>query len=351
MPPPRGAPPSRPASPARRSAAPRTWWCRRRRSGRSVASSWSHPVGTSSDGSARSGRRLARPASTVGDGAQRVGDERAVVVVVDRAVVLGERHLDRLAAARPTSSGVTKDGSQPSASRPTRRSSDGAMPPSHTSSGLLSRLGQHAQAVVVEAGAVVRERSRRSSAARITCSDSSNRRPARCARRRTPAARAGRRRRARTPAAVGRCESRSRVASSLASTTGLRPGSTITLMPNFSFVVRPAANAIATSGSGASPPMRSLSHRLSNRSRSSVSTTVAEAAVVQPGADAEAVADAHLHDAPGDPERWSSSTSAVASGIEANGEWSVSRVSTAVHRAAMICWWTGGPAGRAVQHT
>ena len=63
------------------------------------------------------------------------------------------------------------------------------------------------------------------------------------------------------------------VAISLASTIGLRPGSTSTLMPNFSRVVRPAANDIATTGSGASPVIRSDSHRLSKRSRSTMSTT------------------------------------------------------------------------------
>ena len=38
-------------------------------------------------------------------------------------------------------------------------------------------------------------------------------------------------------------------------------------------MVRAAANDIATSGSGASPPILSLSHRLSKRSRSRASTT------------------------------------------------------------------------------
>ncbi len=64
------------------------------------------------------------------------------------------------------------------------------------------------------------------------------------------------------------------VASSLASTTGLRPGSTITDMPNFNRSVRPAPYAIATSGSGAGPLMRSDSHSESNPSDSSASTTV-----------------------------------------------------------------------------
>ena len=63
------------------------------------------------------------------------------------------------------------------------------------------------------------------------------------------------------------------VASSLASTTGLRPGSTSTLIPNLSRVVRPAAYAMATIGSGACPVIRSESHRLSKWSSSSASTT------------------------------------------------------------------------------
>ena len=66
---------------------------------------------------------------------------------------------------------------------------------------------------------------------------------------------------------------RSSVASSFARTMGLRPGRTMTLMPIFNFCVRAAAIDIATSGSGATPPMRSLSHKLSNRRRSRVSTT------------------------------------------------------------------------------
>ena len=41
-----------------------------------------------------------------------------------------------------TSAGTVNDGSQPSPRRPVRRSSDGEMPPSHTSSGLLDRAGR-----------------------------------------------------------------------------------------------------------------------------------------------------------------------------------------------------------------
>ncbi len=70
-------------------------------------------------------------------------------------------------------------------------------------------------------------------------------------------------------------DSVARVANSLASTIGLRPGSTITDIPNLRFVVRPAPNAIATSGSGASALIRSDSHSESKSSRSSSSTTTA----------------------------------------------------------------------------
>ena len=74
----------------------------------------------------------ARRRRMCGTGPERVGDQRAVVVVVDRAVVLGQP-ASITSRPRSASAGVTKLGSQPSASRPTLRSSDGAMPPSHTS--------------------------------------------------------------------------------------------------------------------------------------------------------------------------------------------------------------------------
>ena len=60
---------------------------------------------------------------------------------------------------RAASSGVTKLGNQPSANRPTRRSSDGAIPPSQTSRRVCSGLGKHPQIVVVEVLAVVGQRS------------------------------------------------------------------------------------------------------------------------------------------------------------------------------------------------
>ena len=192
---------------------------------------------------------------------------------------------------------VQNDGSHPSPRRPTRRSSrrgDAAEP--HVER-LLHRLGPHGHALEVEAGAVVvdgvlgPEPPHQRRAPRRTAW------PAPRARRRTPAARAGRRRRARTPGSSRPPDSRSRVASSLASSTGLRPGSTSTLVPNFSFVVRPAATASATSGSGASPVMRSLSHSESNRSRSSSSTNGPKPSrLVGDGARAEPEADADLHE-------------------------------------------------------
>ena len=85
------------------------------------------------------------------------------------------------------------------------------------------------------------------------------------------------------------------VASSLASTIGLRPGSTSTLIPNFRRDVRPAAYAIATTGSGASPLIRSDNHRLSKPNRSMVSTTCAVLGALQSGPRAQPDADPHLH--------------------------------------------------------
>ncbi len=68
-------------------------------------------------------------------------------------------------------------------------------------------------------------------------------------------------------------DSRSRLASSLASSIGLRPGSTITLVPSLSFVVRAAANDRATTGSGQSSVIFSDSHSESNRRASRASTS------------------------------------------------------------------------------
>ena len=76
--------------------------------------------------------------------------------------------------------------------------------------------------------------------------------------------------------------STSRLASSLASSAGFRPGSTCTLVPSLSFSVRPAATASPTIGSGASAVIRSDSHSESNRSASSASTIALNPAAVNP---------------------------------------------------------------------
>ena len=129
-------------------------------------------------------------------------------------------------AVRPSRglAGVVKLGSQPSASRPTRRSSPGRPAAEPDVGRLLHRADADADALVVEAGAVVVDDVLGPEAAH------ERRAPRRTAgrgprgRRRTPAARRARRRRARTPGAPGPSESTSRLAHSLASRTGLRPG-------------------------------------------------------------------------------------------------------------------------------
>ena len=62
------------------------------------------------------------------------------------------------------------------------------------------------------------------------------------------------------------------VASSLASSTGLRPGTTSTLGPNFRRRVRPAAAAIEVRGPKVGPLTRSENHSESQPSDSQVST-------------------------------------------------------------------------------
>ena len=180
------------------------------------------------------GSALGQPGQQrVGHRAVGVGDERAVVVVVDGAVVLGQRALDDLAAAcrvvRRDEAGQPAVGQPPDPAQ--LRRGDAAQPHVEV---LLVRLRQHPQIVVVVAGTVMGDRLRRSSTrAARPCSRRTTRR-ARCARPRTPAARAGSATPSPNAGSTRPCDSRSSVASSLASTTGLRPGSTITLMPNFS---------------------------------------------------------------------------------------------------------------------
>ena len=82
-------------------------------------------------------RQLRRAAARRRSGMSVPGVEhhRAEVLGVDRAPGVGGGLRRRSRDPRATSPGVQKLGSQPSAKRPTRRSSAGARPPSHTSSG------------------------------------------------------------------------------------------------------------------------------------------------------------------------------------------------------------------------
>ena len=66
------------------------------------------------------------------------------------------------------------------------------------------------------------------------------------------------------------------MASSLASSIGLRPGSTSTEKPSLILRVRPAATPRATIGSGQSPVTRSESQSESNRAASSPVTRAAK---------------------------------------------------------------------------
>ena len=65
------------------------------------------------------------------------------------------------------------------------------------------------------------------------------------------------------------------MASSLASSIGLRPGTTSTENPNLILVVSPAATPSPTIGSGQSPVTRSDSHSESKRRASSPVTSAA----------------------------------------------------------------------------
>ena len=139
----------------------------------------------------------------LGDRAVAVGDQRAVVVVVDRAAVLGGDLLDHLAAAGAVVGG--DEARQPAVGQPADalelRRGDAAEP--HVDV-VLARLGQHAQLVVVEVRAVVGERLLGPCAAQHGERLVEDLGPLGALARRTPAARAGRRRRGRTPAAAAR---------------------------------------------------------------------------------------------------------------------------------------------------
>ncbi len=174
--------------------------------------------------------------------------------------------------ASATCLGVQNDGSQPSPNRPTRLSSNGAMPPSQTSSGVWIGRGRMVTSSILKRLPSCDTWS--SDQSRFISGSASLNQPPRSVRS-TPNAWCSAELATPSPKAGSRrpLDSRSRLASDLASTTGLRPGSTITDMPTFSLVVLATANAIPTSGSGQSPVIRSDSHRESKPSRSSPSTS------------------------------------------------------------------------------
>ena len=147
----------------------------------------------------------------------------------------------------------------------------GALPPSHTSSGLASRGPTWARSTVKNSPE--NETSSPVSSSRSSCSDSSNR----AARRPGGAgnwARSPRRAGCRPNTGSTRLGARAASeVSCLATRTGLRPGSTATPKPTFSRVVRASAQVIPTKGSTSGPYTISLSHSESTPSRSSWSTT------------------------------------------------------------------------------
>ena len=154
------------------------------------------------------------------------------------------------------SSGLTAEASQPSASCPTRLSAAGARPPSQNSS--LRRFGRG-----VSRRSVTDQKRPRTvvgsplQSALISVIDSA-RRAARSSRGTPIASISLGRSIPRPPAGSSRPpESASIVASSRASRTGLRGGSTSTLVPSFRRSVRAAIAASA--GSGAMPPRPAVS--------------------------------------------------------------------------------------------
>ena len=85
------------------------------------------------------------------------------------------------------------------------------------------------------------------------------------------------------------------MAHSLATSAGLRPGSTDTLVPSLIFFVRAAANVSASTGSGAGPLMRSDSHSESKPLRLEPFGHRAERVAGQRPQVAEPVPDPDLH--------------------------------------------------------
>ena len=173
----------------------------------------------------------------------------------------------------PASAGVIRLASQPSASRPTRRSAPGAVPPSQMSSGLAGRGPMLAPSTVKNSPSkdTLSSRSSRRSRSR----DSSNtaaRRPGGTGNRSRSLRRAGRRpKTGRTrPGASPASE-----ASCLATRTGWRPGSTDIPVPTLSLAVLDSAYAMPMNGSTSGPYTISGSHSESTPACSRASTAAA----------------------------------------------------------------------------
>ena len=168
------------------------------------------------------------------------------------------------------SSGVHRAGNHPSDRRPHRTSAPGAMPPSHISRGCCTGTGDTVTSAKLAASpswVTVSPAHRRRSRG-MTSSMTAERRleatPMACFS--GPTVSPGTNVTSRRPP-----DSTSRVASSLASRTGLRPGSSM-VVPSLIFWLRPAAHDSPTSGSITGAVSTSDSHSESNPSPSRSST-------------------------------------------------------------------------------
>ena len=122
-----------------------------------VAISASHPCGTSTVGIGEVGSAFGQQIDDrLRHGSRRVGDQRAVVILVDGAVVLGQRCLDRLAASGRVVG--SHEARQPAICQPPDaakfRRGDAAKPHIEVR---LARLRQDPQILVVEVVAVMRQ--------------------------------------------------------------------------------------------------------------------------------------------------------------------------------------------------
>ena len=181
-------------------------------------------------------------------GMVRVADGHPEVLGADRATRPPSAASSMTSLApRPPRRACTTDGSQPSANRPHRRRAAGTMPAGPELQGLLDGQRRHGDVVEVGGVAVVGDRLAAHSRRRSGSISSISR----------PRSAAGRRRRRPTPGAGAMPgtkvvssrppDSTSRVASSLASRTGFRPGSSM-VVPSLSRGLWAAAKASADQG-------------------------------------------------------------------------------------------------------